>query len=316
MTATVQAPRTTSDPEERARWHRPLLVIAALMGMLAVVSLVGLVVDPREVTGLPLWAKPLKFALSTAIYALTLAWLISQFTRFTRAAHLLGTITTIALAIEMVIITGFAATGETSHFNVSTGLHTAAWAVMAISIVAVWVISLFVAATLLRTPLGDPARALAIRSGAIIGVIGLALAFLMTGPQATQLENFQGIVGAHTVGLADGGPGLPLLGWSTVGGDLRIPHFVGMHALQALPLLAFGLELLGKRTPRLASAVVRWRLVAIAAVAYAGLTALVTWQALIGQPITRPEGGALIIGVTLAIGTVAAALLALRRPAA
>ncbi|THG33184.1 hypothetical protein [Naasia lichenicola] len=288
------------------RWHRPLVVLAILMVVLAVVSVIGLALDGREVTGLDVWAKPLKFSISTAIYAITLAWLVGQLTRFRRIAWIAGTITMIALTIELVIIAGFAAAGETSHFNVSTPLHTTAWSVMAFSIVVVWGLTLLIAVLLFRNPLGDPARTLAIRAGVIIAFVGMGLAFLMTGPTADQLNDFRGIAGAHTVGTGDGGPGLPILGWSTVAGDLRIPHFVGMHSLQVLPIVAILLELLATRIPRLAGPRARVRLVAIATAAYAAAVALILWQALVGQSIVEPSGP-----IPIAAGLVALAALTL-----
>jgi hypothetical protein len=119
--------------------------------------------------------------------------------------------------------------------------------------------------------------------------------------------------GGHTVGAADGGPGLPITDWSTLHGDLRIGHFVGLHALQVLPILAFLLLRLPvpERT--------RTRLLAVAGSGYAGVLVLTTWQALRGQallapdPVTLAAAGALVLGVGLAAGTV---LLAGQRAAA
>jgi hypothetical protein len=294
------------------RWHRPLVTLFAAMVLLAIASAIGLLVDSREVTGLDVWAKPLKFALSTAIYSITLAWLIGQLRRFRRAAWIAGTLTAIALAVELVGITGFAVLGETSHFNISTPLHAAAWTTMALSIVVVWSMTLLVAILLLRNPLGDRARTLAIRAGVVLALIGMALAFLMTSPTDAQLADYQGIAGAHTVGQPDGGAGLPLLGWSTVAGDLRIPHFVGMHALQVLPIAAIALELLAARFPRLANRTVRLRLIAIATGAYAAVVAIVLWQALMGQSIVSPSGPVATVTALVAVATLTAIALTLR----
>lgn len=296
-------------------WHRPLLVLAAAMVLLAAIAIVASLVDPREVTGANVWLKPLKFAISTAVYSVTLSWLLGQLTRMRRAAWIAGTVATIGLAIELVIITGFAAVGDTSHFNITTPLHTAAWSVMAISISVVWVMTLIVAIALFRNRLGDRARTLAIRAGALIAILGMALAFLMTGPHGDQISNYQGIVGAHAVGVADGGPGLPLLGWSTVAGDLRIPHFIGMHALQVLPLFAIALDVPARRIPRLADETLRRRLVAVATATYLAVIGIVTVQALAGESVVRPSTGFAVAGIVVVVGALAGVMASIRRSA-
>ncbi|WP_198413828.1 hypothetical protein [Cryobacterium algoritolerans] len=280
-------------------WHRPLLWLAVAMAGVTVIGAVGLLVDPRILTGAPLWAKPLKFAISILVYSLTLSWLLGMLRRGRRLAWWAGTITAVFLVVEMIVIVGAAAAGLTSHFNVTTPFHAALWSMMAVSIVIVWASALLVAVLLFRADLGDPARSLAIRAGALVAVAGMGLAFLMTGPTAAQLERFQGIAGAHTVGVPDGGQGLPLLGWSTVAGDLRIPHFVGMHALQLIPLAALLLELLAGRIPALTEPRTRFRLLWVVIGLYLGVLALLTGQALAGQSIVRPD--LLVTGVAAAL---------------
>jgi len=308
---------TTADRPAEIVWHRPLLWLAAAMAALAVFATVAALVDARVVTGADVWLKPLKFALSVGIYSLTLSWLIGQLARggkLRRVAWAAGAVSVLGLVIEMVIIVGVAATGESSHFNVSTPFHTALWAVMAFSIVVVWMMTLVVSIALFRNPLGDRARTIAIRAGAVLAIVGMGLAFLMTGPTAAQLDDYQGIVGAHTVGVADGGPGLPILGWSTVAGDLRIPHFIGMHALQVLPIMVVVLELLSARLPRFRSEAVRFRLAAVATATYAVVLVLVTVQSLAGQSIVQPSGAILAAGIVVAAAAVIAAVLAVVVP--
>jgi len=283
-----------------SRWHRPLLVLAAALAVLTLVTLVGWAVDDRQLLGVSVWEKPFKFAVSGVIYAVTWAWLIGHFARLQRAAWWAGTVIAATLAIEIVIIVGFAAVGVTSHFNVSSPLATTAWSIMATAITTLWIATFVAAVALWRNPGADPARQAAIRSGVAISLLGMGLAFLMTGPNADQLNDFQGIAGAHAVGVADGGPGLPVLGWSTVAGDLRIPHFIGMHALQAIPLLALLLEVGARRIPLLRDAAVRRGLVLTGAGAFLAVVGLVTMQALRGQSIIAPDALTLSLGGAIA----------------
>jgi hypothetical protein len=103
--------------------------------------------------------------------------------------------------------------------------------------------------------------------------------------------------------VPDGGPGLPLLGWSTVGGDLRIGHFLGLHAMQVLPLLGFALT--RPWAARRWSRDRRVQFVWLGGAAYLGLTATATWQALRGQSIVAPDGLTLVVA---AAGTAACLL--------
>jgi hypothetical protein len=273
--------------------NRPLMTLAALMAATAVVTAVLTIVDPVQIAGRNGWLKPLKFAISIGLYAITIAWLLDRLPPHRQRVGQIGAgVVTAALIVEMVVIVGAVAAGTTSHFNVSSPLATTLWATMGTSIAAVWLVNLVLAALLWRTPgtggNADAARQLAVRAGLVIGLAGMAVAFLMTSPTPEQLHGFTGMAGAHAIGAPDDGPGLPFLGWSTTGGDLRVPHFIGIHALQVLPLLALGLEALTRRVPALTDPGTRLRVVTVASAGYAVLLVLLTVQALAGIPVTDP----------------------------
>lgn len=294
-------------------WHRPLMIFVGLMTVLIAAAAVGVLMDERVLGGSPVWLKPFKFAVSFVIYGATMAWIISRMPDRRRWAWILGTIIVVASVIEMVIIVGQAARGTHSHFNVSTALNAALWSTMGIAIAVLWLATLVIAAFAARRRFGDRPFTLAIRFGLLVALIGMGLGFLMTVPTADQLQAVESgataLAGAHSVGVADGGPGLPVTAWSTTGGDLRVPHFVGMHALQALPLLGWLLALprlgLDERT--------RSRLVTTGAAAYLGLVGLLLWQALRGQPLIAPDGWTLTAATALVVALAAAVVVILSR---
>jgi hypothetical protein len=301
-------------------WNRSLLVLTGAMILLALVCIGGLLLDPRTLLGQPIWAKPLKFSISLALYSPTLAWMISLVTRprLRRVASVAGTVVALMAGIEMVAIVGQVVRGRASHFDVATPFDAAVWSVMGTSIVVLWVATLVVALVLLRERSLPTATAWAVRLGISVALLGMALAFLMVTPTTAQLALAHATgdlpaAGAHSVGVPDGGPGLPLLGWSTTGGDLRIGHFVGLHALQAIPLLALGLSLLTGRYTVLRSERVRAHLVAVGAGFWVGLTLLLTWQALRAQPLIAPDAVTLGVAAALVVVTAGAAAVVLAR---
>jgi hypothetical protein len=174
-----------------------------------------------------------------------------------------------------------ASIGTTSHFNVSTPTAIAIWSIMATFISIVLFSTIFISLMIMFQKQQEFNLKLALALGSINTAIGMGLAYLMTWPTATQLANYQGIAGAHAVGVSDGGPGLPFLGWSTVAGDLRVGHFFGLHSIQvAAILLALSLLLpLAFRVP----------LILVGNLTWLGFVGLVTWQSLRAEPFTSPS---------------------------
>lgn len=292
--------------------NRPLTLLGVAMIGSLVVALIGLATEPRVITGVPAWLKPMKFAFSTGIYAFTLVWLLGLIRGHRRLTGVISWVISVALAVEIALINLQVVRGTTSHFNVSSPFNTAVWDGMAMAIIVLFVLNLVVAVLLLRQQLPNPALAWGIRFGIALACCGMGVAFLMTTPTASQLAAAQAgqglpVSGAHTVGAADGGAGLPIVGWSTVGGDLRIAHFVGLHALQILPLVGWWVS-----RRRTLSDNRRRALVAIAGTTYGALIALLAWQALRAQSIVHPD--TLTLGVLGGIvGAAAAAMVVVLR---
>lgn len=245
-------------------WSGALMVV--LLGLAVLLSLV----DDRMVTGLNTWFKPIKFAASIAIYLFTLAWFIEYLKpHHPRSVAWIAWVVAIVMTLEYALVFLQGARGVTSHFNMGTPMDGLVFAAMGIlinvnTVMVVWATVLFLI-TKLDLP---PAYVWGIR-------IGLLL-FLVFG-----LEGWLMIQqGAHTVGAPDGGPGLPFLGWSTIAGDLRYAHFIGMHAFQVLPALGWFLEGRRERLPIQPTVVVL-----AVSVLYLALAGWILARALGGQPI-------------------------------
>ncbi|MFB7370908.1 hypothetical protein ACFC0D_13820 [Streptomyces sp. NPDC056222] len=287
------------------------------MALLALVSVGGLVLDDRILVGVPIWTKPFKFAVSFVAYCMTLAWMLTLLPRGRRVGWWAGTVLAAAGAGEMVLITTQVVRGKQSHFNQETAFDAAVFQAMGLTVVVLWLAALVIAILLLRARILDRATAWAVRLGSLIALLGAAIGFLMVQPTPEQLAagDDAAIVGAHSVGVPDGGPSMPVTGWSTTGGDLRIAHFFGMHALQVIPLLLLALVALAPRFARLRDERVRLRLTLVVSGTYAAVLALVTWQALRGQALLDPDGTTLAAAGALALVGAVATWAALRTPA-
>ncbi|MGD1839430.1 MAG: hypothetical protein ACFB0B_00815 [Thermonemataceae bacterium] len=214
---------------EVLKMRNPVLFWFGFANLLAVLVLVGLGFTKQvEYAGTNAWWKPTKFALATVILSWSLGWYTGYLSKSIDIS-ITNWIIVITLGFEVLYIAWQAGRGQASHYNVTTPFYAAMFSLMAlaasIATLAVAYISIkFFTESFPNLP---DYYLWAIRSGMLLFVVFSFEGFAM----GTRM--------AHTVGGIDGGKGLPFLNWSRTLGDLRIAHFIGMHALQVLPLLAW-----------------------------------------------------------------------------
>ncbi|MEU6716008.1 hypothetical protein ABZ897_31470 [Nonomuraea sp. NPDC046802] len=277
-------------------WHRPLMIMVAAMSALVVFSAIAQFVDDRELLQASIWAKPLKFGVSFVTYGATLAWLLPKLRKARRTMWFLGT----AFAVTGIIDVGFiviqAARGTYSHFNINTDtFNQIGQIIFSAGVVGLFGASLLIAVMLLFQRVGDTALTWALRVGVGLSVIGMALASFIrgwasTGPRTVQdaYGNPVSLLGQHGVGVPDG-EGMPITNWSAVGGDLRVPHFIGLHSIQVFVLAVVVLTALAARVGWLRAERVRAQLTGVVILGYTGLFVITVWQAMRGQSLIQPD---------------------------
>lgn len=187
-----------------------------------------------QVFGVNAWYKPFKFAFSTLAFAWAMAWYCYYLPNFN--IQLFNWSIIILLGFEIVYIAIQASKGQLSHFNISTSFYSVMYSLMAVAASLVAIYTAYVGFLFFKHSFADlpDYYVWAIRLGIIIFVIFSFQGFAM----GSRLS--------HSVGALNDNSNWFIVGWSTTVGDLRVAHFIGMHALQVLPLLAYYLL---KNTP-------------------------------------------------------------------
>jgi hypothetical protein len=256
---------------EELRERQPVLAAFSFL-MLATMAptLLAMAIDVRLFNGINVWLKPFKFELSTIVHMVTLAWFWPYLDeRLSRSVTVRGVAWAIGLIFvaEVGYIAFRASLAEGSHFNSATPVAAIAYPLMGAAILVVMGLTAWIGVLILRSSAGQlqPPLRLAIGLGLIAGSV-------LGGVTGAYMSSQTG----HWVGdvTSDAG-GIPLFGWSRAVGDLRVAHFIGLHAIQGIPVVGYLVRHMA------AGRIVVWLTLALWTVA----TVAVFLQAVQGRPL-------------------------------
>lgn len=281
------------------RWHRPLVVLGIACGVVALASLLAIPFDDRVIQGESVWIKAFKFGFSFAAYCLSLAWLLSHMTKLRRTGWAFGTLFAVISAAEVGVIVAAAAAGTYSHFNTSEDPFNQVVQLAFQFVPVMFLANLVIAVIVLFQRIGDKSVTAVIRWGLLLSSLGMFAAFFIVtvggqGERTAVDANGNEVVlnAGHGVGDLDGN-GMFLTGWSTTGGDMRVPHFIGLHGIQVLIGVAMLLGFVAVRRAwlrdeRVRAAIVRWL-----SLGYLGIFVTTVVQAVRGQSFIAPDAATL-----------------------
>ena len=255
-------------------WTGCLLLVAS------VATLLLTVVDARTFQGVSVWLKPWKFQFSVGTYLLTLALYMVWLPKAARQSGFMRVVVWSAVIsgmFEVLYITWQGALGQASHFNIASPFHAAMYGLMGLGAVVLSGASLALGVVIWRSDayaLSAPLKKAIVQGLVLAFVLGTVFGAYMSAQP-----------GGHWVGgaLTDAG-GLPLFHWSRNGGDLRVAHFFGLHALHFVPAFAL-LLLMACKSQQVAS-----RLVTLFSTALTLLCIAVFAQAIAGLPFVPLTG--------------------------
>lgn len=173
------------------------------------------------------WYKPFKFAFSTFLFAWAMAWYCYYLPDFN--IKLFNWSVIILLGFEIFYIALQASKGQLSHYNLSTPVYAALYSMMALAATLVTLYTTYIGYLFFKNSFPElpDYYVWAIRLGITLFVIFSFEGFAM----GSRLN--------HSVGALNDNSNWFIVGWSKIVGDLRVAHFIGMHALQVLPLLSY-----------------------------------------------------------------------------
>ena len=180
-----------------------------------------------QVHGVNAWFKPFKFSVSIALFSWTMLWYCHYLPNFNVIPF--NWVVIILFGFELIYIAFQASKGQLSHFNFNTPLYSVLYSLMGLAAVIVTLYTAYIGFLFFTQSFPNlPSHFIwAIRLGILIFVIFSFEGALMSSQMS------------HSIGAINDNSNWWIIGWSKTVGDLRVSHFIGMHALQLLPLLSF-----------------------------------------------------------------------------
>ena len=237
-----------------------LFYFSLLCVFISIICVILTKTTSTEVHGVNAWFKPFKFAISIGLFAWTMAWYCHYLSNFNITPFNWTVI--ILFGFELAYVTFQASKGQLSHFNFDTTLYSILYLLMGLAVVIVTLFTAYIGFLFFTQSFPNlPSHYIwAIRLGILIFVVFSFEGALMSSQMS------------HSLGAINDNSNWWIIGWSKTVGDLRVSHFMGMHALQLLSLLSFYIFKDTKAT-------------IIISILYAVLATTTLVQALNGKPI-------------------------------